>query len=419
MKAGSVTGGRLKLSSLVLAGGGAVLAAWILAFLFWLPLNSGPIDRAAAQRIVERELGSAEITRAKEYQAGQRRIAAGAIAVEIGLLTLLAFWRPRPVRRLLERLGKRPVAGAAAVAVGLVLLLALAGIPLGLLALERGRDYGLVNQGVAGWFGDLAVSTGLSMLVAAPGAAAAMYLWRRLGTRFWLAAAALAAAWAVVLVWLWPVIVSPLFNRFEPLPDGPVRRDVLKLADRADVKIGDILVVDASRRSSRLNAYVDGVGSTRRVVIYDNALKDLSPDALRSLVAHELTHVKENDLPRGLLYAILVIPLAALTLQVGARLTVRAAGDDPSGPGLVPALALGLAVLTLVLGVPGNWLSRQVEASADMGALELAGSRGLVELQLGLARRNRSDPDPPAAWQFLFGTHPDTLQRIGMAEGGS
>ncbi len=384
--------------------------------MFSLPLTSGPVDRDAAEPVIERVLGPEPLARAGEYRSGQRLIAAGSLAVEFGLLALIAFWRPAPVRRLFARPARRPVAGAGMVGAGIALLLALAGLPLGLAAAGRGREYGLVTQGVSGWLGDFALSTGISLVLAFAGAAIAMAFWRRLKGRFWLAAAALAAGWAVIFVWLWPAVVSPLFNRFEPLPAGPARAEVLRLADRSGVRVDQVLVVDASRRSSTLNAYVDGIGSTRRVVIYDNALEELDRAELGSLIAHELTHVKSNDLARGLLYALLVIPLGALGVQAGTRLAVDRNGDDPDGPGVIPALALALAVMTLLLGIPGNWLSRKVEANADAGAIALTGSRGLVGLQLRLARQNLSDPDPPAAWQFLFGTHPTTVQRVGMAE---
>lgn len=406
----------MKLSGLILTAGGAVLAAWLLAMLFSLPLTSGPVDRDTAGPVVERALGPELLARAGDYRSGQRLIAVGSLAIEFGLLALFAFWRPAPVRRLFSRLARRPVVGAGLAGAGIALLLALAGLPLGLAAAARGREYGLVTQGVSGWLGDLAVSTGISMVLAFAGAAIAMVLWRRLKGRFWLAAAVLVAAWAVISVWLWPVVVSPLFNRFEPLPAGPVRTEVLRLADRSGVRVDQVLEVDASRRSSTLNAYVDGIGSTRRVVIYDNALKELDRAELSSLIAHELTHVKSNDLVRGLLYALMVIPLGALAVQAATRLAVKRSGDDPGGPAVIPALALALAVMTLLLGIPGNWLSRKVEANADAGAIALTGGRGLVGLQLRLARQNLSDPDPPAVWQSVFGTHPTTVQRVGMAE---
>ncbi len=415
MNSGSGTRDRLKLSSLMAAGLGAILVAWLLAFLFAIPLTSGPVDRGAAERILEKKLGPEKIERAEEYRAGQRRLAIGSMAAELILLAGLAFWRPAPLRSLLRRLGRRPVLGAAGAGAGIAVLVALVGLPLDLVAVDRARDHGLFSQSVGGWLTDFAMSTGITAALAAVGAAVAMGLWRRLRKGFWLAGSALVIAYAVIFVWLWPVVVSPIFNDFEPLPEGPVRAEVLRLADEAGVDVGQVYEVDASRRSSTLNAYVNGIGSTKRVVIYDNALRDLSRPELSSLIAHELAHVKSSDLDRGLLFAILVIPLGVLTVQLATGLAVRRSGDDPSGPGVIPALALSIAVVTMVLAVPGNWLSRQVEANADAEAISMTGQRGLIDLQLRLAGQNLSDPDPPPAWQFVYGTHPTTIERIGMA----
>jgi STE24 endopeptidase len=176
--------------------------------------------------------------------------------------------------------------------------------------------------------------------------------------------------------------------------------------------------VDAGRRSSTVNAYVNGIGSSKRVVIYDNAIRDLSPIEFRALVGHELGHVKANDLTRGVTFALLVIPLGVLFVQLASAAILRRNDDDPRGPALIPALALTMTLAVFVLQVPGNALSRQVEAKADRYSIHLTGdSRGLVDLQVGLAKANLSDVDPPAVWQFLFGTHPTTFDRIAIAEG--
>jgi STE24 endopeptidase len=221
---------------------------------------------------------------------------------------------------------------------------------------------------------------------------------------------------AAVFTWLAPVLLDPVFNRFEELPAGRTRSEVLRLGERAGVDIGHVYRVDASRRSTSLNAYVNGLGPTKRVVIYDNTLRELPPAELRSLIAHELSHVKGDDVVRGIGWVALVAPLAMLSVQLGTGSLARRSGDDPRSPAALPALALSLAAAVLVLGVVGNQLSRRVEARADTFALELTRDpRALIALQRELAITNVSDPDPPAVYRWLFGTHPDTMQRIGAA----
>ncbi len=111
---------------------------------------------------------------------------------------------------------------------------------------------------------------------------------------------------------VYPVLVEPAFNHFTPLPDGPLRTDILQLADREHVHLDDVLVADASRRTTTLNAYVSGFGSTRRVVLYDNVVRDLPRGQILSIVAHELGHAHHDDVLTGSV-------LAALGTMLGHR----------------------------------------------------------------------------------------------------
>jgi STE24 endopeptidase len=110
------------------------------------------------------------------------------------------------------------------------------------------------------------------------------------------------------------------------LPEGRTRADVLALAREAKVDVGQVYEVDASRRTTASNAYVTGLGRTKRVVLYDNLLKDFSRDEVRLVVAHELGHVHYRDVPRGLLYVAVVAPGA---LFAASLLTRRLAPDEP------------------------------------------------------------------------------------------
>ena len=113
-----------------------------------------------------------------------------------------------------------------------------------------------------------------------------------------------------MIVYPSPVVIDPVFNKFDELPQGELRSEVLELAERAGVDVGEVYRVDASRRTTGANAYVAGLGHTKRVVLYDNLIEDFTPDEVRSVVAHELAHVKHDDVPRGLLWLALVAPPA-------------------------------------------------------------------------------------------------------------
>jgi STE24 endopeptidase len=275
---------------------------------------------------------------------------------------------------------------------------------------------GLSTQDWGAWMSDRAKAAAVAGVLAAGGAALFSVLMRRFPRRWWLAGAGAVVAIEIVFVWLAPVVVDPLFNRYEDLPQGRTRAAVTQLAERAGVDVGDVLVVDASRRTTAANAYVNGLGHTKRVVLYDTLLERFDPAQVDLVVAHELGHVKQRDLARGMLWVAIVAGPGMYVVMLLTRRWGARAGASPDAPGSMPALALALAVVSFGLTVVSNQLSRAVEGRADTFALELAGKpREFIELERRLALANVADPDPPGAYRFLFGTHPPTVDRIGMA----
>ncbi|MGE5636696.1 MAG: M48 family metalloprotease, partial [Nocardioidaceae bacterium] len=306
----------------------------------------------------------------------------------------------------------------AAVGAGISLTLVAVGLPLAAAAHERAVDVGLSTQSWGPWLTDVGKAAGVQAALAAGGGALGLALVRRFPRRWWIPAAGCVVAVGVATTWLFPIVVDPLFNRFEPLPNGRLRSEVLELADRAGVKVGEVMRVDASRRTTGANAYVGGLGPTKRVVLYDTLIDRFPPAEVRAVVAHELGHQRHRDLLRGLAWLALVAPAGTLLAQALAeplwrRQGIRAPGAT-TGPAALPALALAVALASFALGVASNVLSREVEASADAFALRLtrdASAQIALERRLSLA--NVSDPDPPALPHALFGTHPTTVERIG------
>jgi STE24 endopeptidase len=357
-----------------------------------------------------------QLQRSDDFREVQRWLGVGGVVVSGAVLVVVALWRPPPLRRALDAASRRPVIGGAAVGGAISLGLAVADLPLSAIAHERAVDVGLATQDLPDWLRDQGGYGAIGAFFAALGGAAAMILIRRLGRRWWAGGAVIVVGFAAATTWLAPVLIAPLFNDFEELPPGRARDDVLRLGERAGVEIGEVYEVDASRRSTGLNAYVGGLGTTKRVVLYDNLLREQPPPVVNSVIAHELAHVKEQDVLRGIAFVALVAPLGVLFVQLAGEAVARRTGDDPRSPAVIPALALVLSAATLVLGAVGLQLSRKVEARADTFALELtANPRAFIELQRELTLNNVSDPDPPAAFRLIFGSHPTTVERIGMA----
>ncbi len=412
--AGDLTSG-FKRTGTVWLVGVAVAALLAAELAVWLLHPRGLIIDPAA--VSEHQFfSSAQLDQIHSFRDIQRWLGIGSLVVELAVLTAIALWRPTPIRRMFAWASRRPLIGAAVIAASISVILAVTSLPLGAWMQQRSLDAGLSTQAWGPWFRDFGVSGAIGVALAALGGFLAMVIIRRLRRRWWVGGFALVAIYAIVFTWLAPVVLAPVFNKFEPIPGGPVRSEVERLGRQAGVEIGEIYRVDASRRSTALNASVDGLGSSKRVVIYDNALNDLSRPELRSLLAHELAHVKHNDVQRGVAWVLLVAPLAVLFIQLASTALARRTGDDPFSPAILAPLALLLTLVTLVLGVPGNQLSRMVEARADSFALELTDDPGtLIALQRRLAITNLSTPRPPALTQLIFGTHPTTMERIGAA----
>ncbi len=351
----------------------------------------------------------AQIERARAYRRPQLGLFAAGAALDTAALAWLARHPPRRLRAE----ASRPAPAAAVAGAALSLGLAAAGLPLGAIAHRRAVRVGLATQGWGGWARDVVRARALGAVFAGAGGAGTVALIRRRPRDWWMAGTVALLGVAVAGAYAGPVVIDPIFNRFEPLPDGETRRDVLDLARGAGVDVGDVLVADASRRTTAVNAYVTGLGATKRVVLFDTLLDGgFSRDEVRLVVAHELAHVAHRDVRRGLLYLLLVAPAA---VHAAAQVTETLAPGEAS-PAALPALALAAGAVGAVVGTIANRLSRAVERRADSFSLrQTGGVDAFVGFETGIAVRNVADPDPPRLLHALLSTHPTTLERIGIA----
>jgi STE24 endopeptidase len=374
-----------------------------------------------------------DIARARRYGRPQLALHAAAGLLQAGLLAGLAAraaslpggaatgpareaarwasWRSKPRRSA----GERPLAQAAATAVGLSLAAELAPLPLRAIARRRALTAGLVTQSWGGWGRDLAKGGALGILLNAGAAPVAVGLMRRFPRGWWLPASGVAVAGAGTLSFLAPVVLDPIFNSFTPLPAGSVRDDVLELAARAGVRIGEVYEVDASRRTTAANAYVTGLGATKRVVLFDTLLREFTRAETRLVVAHELAHVRHRDVPRGLAHLALSAPAGMYAVAQLTRRLDRSAVPRASAATL-PALVLSLGIVSAAVGSLAAGLSRTVERRADAFSLALADEpEPFISFEQRIVAQNLADPDPPRWLVALMGTHPPAIERIGIA----
>jgi STE24 endopeptidase len=399
--------------ALVVAGIGGLafvaLAAWLVP---WSPVPGGVPPPADPASVFTAE----QVRRAEEFSSGARALSWASLAVSVAVTCWFAF--SARGRRLTERL-PGPWWFRVLLAVALVqLAVRVVTLPFAVLLRRRLLEYGLTEQSWAGFASDQVRGQAVGIVTLALGLVVLVGCARRWPRAWPAVAAGLLAVLVLLASFVYPVVVEPLFNSFEPLPDGSLRTQILRLADREGVRVDDVLVADASRRTTTLNAYVSGFGGTRRVVVYDNLVESLPEDEALSVVAHELAHARHNDVVTGSLLgaagAVLGVGLLALLLGTG-RLGRRSMAE----PAVVPLVLALLAIGSLLASPVQNTISRQIETRADVDALRAAPNpEAFAAMQRQLALRSLADPTPPAWSQFWFGSHPTTLTRIAIARSG-
>jgi STE24 endopeptidase len=394
----------------------ALLAAGALL----VPWSRPPAPRAD-QLAALRDLPAAQVERGRAFHAALRP--GGYAALATGLVVALVLGLT-PLGSALVSAAGRPFGGhwiARAVVGGLAIVLVgnLVTVPFAAWRHAVLTRFGLSTQGWGGWTVDVLKSYAVTAVIGAT-ALLGFYTVTRLAPRWWWAWGALGAAGLVVLLsFVLPVLVEPVFNRFTPMEPGPLRTELAALAQRDGVPVRDVLVADASRRTRAVNAYVSGLGPTRRLVVYDNLLREAPPAEVASVVAHELGHAKDRDVLAGTATGALAAAAAVVALYLVGSWggLLRSAGvDSIAEPRAFPLLVALLTVVGLAATPLQAAVSRRVEARADAHALALTGDPATFEaMQRRLATVNLSDPDPPR-WEYLYSaSHPSTVERMAAA----
>lgn len=273
----------------------------------------------------------------------------------------------------------------------------------------RERRYGFSTQTAGAWALDRVKGVAVAGTLSAVGVLGLVTLARAFPAWWALPAAAAAALLVLLLSFVAPVVLEPIFNRFAPLADEELGAELRALADRVGVPVRQVLVADASRRTTKVNAYVSGLGRTRRLVLYDTLLEREPARGLRLIVAHELGHRRHGHLAKGT--ALGVAGAVAGVLAIWAVL-----GAGVADPAVAPRVLLVFAVLELVALPFGASLSRRWEREADRFSLEATRDvQAFVDVHRGLALANLADLDPPRPVYVLLFSHPTPPERIAAA----
>lgn len=392
-------------------------AFWLLLFLLtgifsllylWFTVYPGKVDPLALQLF-----GFEQVQRGKEYSIVPRLVYIVSFLLQVVCLAWLIFsGRMHSLSLATLKISRgREWLSILLVVIGIWLLLKLLSFPLTLFSQYFWQhQWGFSNQSLGAWLLDDIKISLLDIGLTSLGGLFLFSLFKSWPRTWWVVGGSFFAVWLVFQSFLWPVLVSPLFNNFSKLENPQIVTIVTELAKETGLNVNQILVMDASQRTTKANAYFAGVGSTKRIVLYDTLLQDYDFGEVKAVIAHEMAHWKLGHILKGLLLGIL-----------GSFLLWRLAfwvlnSFFPTGKYAVEAWPIFLLFLVLMGFVSSplqNYVSRQMENQADILAVHLTKDvPSAVRLQMDLATRNLSDVSPPPFIIWFSATHPPAMTRI-------
>jgi STE24 endopeptidase len=236
------------------------------------------------------------------------------------------------------------------------------------------------------------------------------------GSYWWIWTFFFISVFQLVMVIIYPTLIAPLFNRFEPLPEGELRNQILRLADQVGFKTNGIFSMDGSKRSSHSNAYFTGIGKAKRIVLFDTLIEQMTIDQGLAVLAHEMGHYKRKHIRRMLIVqtVFLFAGLYCLSLLVNYRPFFTAFGlDHPSNYAALVLFSLLSGPFVFFLGPLLNALSRKHEYEADRFAIEtLHNARPMEEALVNLTVKNLSNLTPHPWYSAYHYSHPTPTERI-------
>ncbi len=304
----------------------------------------------------------------------------------------------------------------------LLIVLAITSLPFDyFLGYHLEHQYGLSNQTVGGWLLDSAKSQAVTFVLMLIVVGILYRLIRRYPHSWWAWFGAGAAPFAVFFIVIAPLVITPLFYHTTPLDDSPLKTQILRLAQDSGISDSRIFVIDASRDTKKLNAYVTGLGQTKRVVLFDNLLAGMTPPEILFVVGHEMGHYLLHHVWIGLFIVVVFIFLIGylshlIMSRIIAAYQSRLGFDRLSSLASLPLIMLCFLVFGFLMSPVQNGLSRQFEHRADVFGLEktrdgMSAARAFEKL----ASVNLSNPDPSPFIKFWLYDHPALSERVSFA----
>lgn len=290
--------------------------------------------------------------------------------------------------------------------------------PLDYYLFELRHEYGISTQPFADWMKDNVKSFWLSIVLTAPLVWLLYYMIKKSPKRWWVWVWLLSIPIMMFFMYIQPVVLDPIFHEFSPLKDQQLKIEILELAEKADIPTDQVYEVDMSKKTNALNAYVNGIGSNTRIVLWDTTLNKLKTDEVLFIMAHEMGHYALKHMVWLFFGSIGMILVALFILYHGLHWLVHRWGaywGIKSGRDIasLPLIMLLLSILSFVTMPVQNAVSRQYEHAADEYAMNmLPDSDAAVRTFQRLAVEGLSEVNPPALVKLVMYSHPTLYERI-------
>ena len=283
----------------------------------------------------------------------------------------------------------------------------------------REHQYGMSNQSLGGWLGEAGISLGVGLVMNIIFFMVIYAVIRKSPKRWWLWGAGAVGVLAAIMIMIGPLFIDPLFNKYTPMKEGPVRSEILRIAHEQKIPANDVFVVDASRQTKRISANVAGLGPTVRIALNDNLLNRSNIHGIKAVMGHEMGHYKLGHIQTLLLWLVLMAAVGLFIMWWAApRILARYGGRwnvrDVRDPASAALLSLLLAILGVPAGILFNSVVRHHESEADAFGLEAAREPdGFAMTAMQLSEYRKIEP---AAWEeMIFYDHPSGRTRVRMA----
>lgn len=280
------------------------------------------------------------------------------------------------------------------------------------------QRYGLSRQAIGSWLVDQAKGFGLSLAFSIAGGRLLYFFVDRSPYRWWVPAAAVFALVIIGLANLAPLVLLPLFYTVKPLTKESLRARLVALGERAGARVLDAYEWGLGEKTSKANAALTGIGSSRRILVSDTMLDQYSEDEIEVVLAHELAHHVHGDIWKGIAFeAALILAGFFVAAQLLVLIAPIAGLQGPSDLAGLPVLLLAAGAVSLVMMPAAHAMSRAHERSADRFALDLTRNPGaFVSAMKRLGAQNLAEDEPSKLVQWLFYSHPPIRERIAAAQ---